>query len=158
MGEGRRGGGEEEEEGRRGGEKEEEEEEGRRGGEKEEEEEEGRRGGGGKEGRREGGGGGGREEGRRRRRRKGGEKEGRRRRRGRGKVIVTHTTYSIMIKCTFTFAPHFAAASVSSVTPLSKSGSTYSIPGVYKLQTTCTQLWNGMEYWCGMEWNAATSD
>ena len=70
----------------------------------------------------------------------------------------------ILHKYIFTFAPHFAAASVSSVTPLSKSGSTYSIPGVYKLQTTCTQLWNGMEYCCGMEWsigmewNAATSD
>ena len=70
------------------------------------------------------------------------------RREGGGKVTIIH----ILTKYTFTFAPHFPAASVSNVTPLSKSGSTYSIPGVYKLQTTCTHLWNGMGY-CGMEWN-----
>ena len=39
-----------------------------------------------------------------------------------------------------TFAPHLEADTQSRVTPLSRVGSTYSIPGVYRLHTMCTQL------------------
>ena len=44
-----------------------------------------------------------------------------------------------------TFAPHLEADTQSRVTPLSRVGSTYSIPGVYRLHTMCTQLESSME-------------
>ena len=46
-----------------------------------------------------------------------------------------------------TLAPHFDAGNLSRVTPLSIAGSMYSIPGVYRLQTMCTQLaWESDRY------------
>ena len=45
-----------------------------------------------------------------------------------------------------TFAPHLEADTQSRVTPLSRVGSTYSIPGVYRLHTMCTQLEGSMEW------------